>query len=47
MSMSWVPAIIAFITAGLMLLYPLNQEKMDEITSELTERRLKEKAQEA
>jgi len=47
MLMSWVPAIVAAITAGFMLLYPLNQEKMDEITSELTKRRLKEKAQEA
>jgi len=47
MLMSWVPAIVAFITAVFMLLYPLSQKKMDEITSELAERRLKTKAQEA
>ena len=47
MLMSWVPTIVAVITAGFMLLYPLNQAKMDEITTELAERRLKEKAQEA
>lgn len=41
--MSWVPAIIAGAAAVLMLLYPLNQKKMDAITVELNERRLKEK----
>ena len=46
MLMSWVPAIITFAAAGLMLLYPLNQKKLDEITTELNERRLKEKAAE-
>lgn len=39
MLMSWIPAIIAGITAILMLMYPLNQNKMDEITIELNRRR--------
>ncbi len=39
MLMSWVPAIVAGIAAALMLLYPLNQDKMDTITSELNGRR--------
>ncbi|OFY62635.1 MAG: MFS transporter [Bacteroidetes bacterium RBG_13_43_22] len=42
MLMSWVPSIIAMIGAGLMTLYPLNQKKMDEITIELSNRRVKE-----
>jgi GPH family glycoside/pentoside/hexuronide:cation symporter len=42
MLMSWIPAIVAFITAGVMALYPLNQKKMDEITIELNNRRLAE-----
>ncbi|MBN2008223.1 MFS transporter [candidate division KSB1 bacterium] len=42
MLMSWIPTIIAVITAGLMTMYPLNQKKMDEITIELGNRRLKE-----
>lgn len=42
MLMSWIPAIITIIAAGLMLLYPLNQVKMNEITSELNFRRQKE-----
>lgn len=42
MLMSWIPAIITAITAVLMLLYPLNQTKMDEITIELNTRREKE-----
>lgn len=41
MLMSWIPAIVAFITAGVMSLYPLNQKKMDEITIELNSRRAK------
>ena len=41
MLMSWVPAIIAGITAAIMLLYPLDQHKMDTITSELNDRREK------
>jgi glycoside/pentoside/hexuronide:cation symporter, GPH family len=39
MLMSWIPAIVALITAGVMSLYPLNQKKMDEITIELNSRR--------
>ena len=42
MLMSWIPAIITLIAAGLMLLYPLTQDKIDEITLELNTRRLKE-----
>lgn len=42
MLMSWIPAIIAGVTAILMVLYPLNQNKMDEITIELNSRREKE-----
>lgn len=45
MLMSWVPAIIAFIAAGVMAFYPLNQSKMDAITIELNSRRTKESAQ--
>jgi len=41
MLMSWIPAIIALIAAGVMTLYPLNQKKMDEITIELNNRRAK------
>ena len=39
MLMSYLPAIIAFSAAGLMLFYPLDQHKMDEITIELQNRR--------
>lgn len=39
MLMSWVPAIIALLGAGVMMFYPLNQKKMDEITIELNQRR--------
>lgn len=39
MLMSWFPAIIAIIAAGIMTLYPLDQQKMDEITLELDKRR--------
>ncbi|UMB60976.1 MFS transporter [Lutibacter sp. A80] len=42
MLMSWVPAIITVIAAGLMFLYPLTQKKLNEITIELNTRRLKE-----
>jgi len=42
MLMSWVPAIITLVAAGLMFIYPLNQKKLDEITLELNERRFKE-----
>ncbi|GAO29778.1 MFS transporter [Geofilum rubicundum] len=39
MLMSWIPTTIALIAAGVMTLYPLNQTKMDEITTELNNRR--------
>ena len=39
MLMSWIPAIIAVGTAAIMTLYPLNQSKMNEITTTLNERR--------
>jgi glycoside/pentoside/hexuronide:cation symporter, GPH family len=42
MLMSWIPAIIAFVAAGIMTLYPLNQVKMDAITAELAHRREQE-----
>lgn len=41
MLMSWIPAAVAVIAAVVMSFYPLNQHKMDEITYELNERRLK------
>jgi len=44
MLMSWIPAIITLIAAGIMTLYPLNQQKMNEITLELNNRRTKELA---
>ena len=44
MLMSWIPTIIALIAAALMTLYPLNQTKMDEITTELNNRRRQELA---
>ena len=43
MLMSWIPALITVLAAGLMLLYPLNQKKLDEITLELNHRRMQEK----
>lgn len=42
--MSWIPAIIAIIGAALMMLYPLNQKAMDNITNELKARRSQETA---
>lgn len=42
MLMSWVPAVIAIVAAAFMALYPLDQNKMDEITLELNDRRSKE-----
>ncbi len=42
MLMSWIPTIIALLTAGIMTLYPLNQKKMDAINLELNSRRAKE-----
>ncbi len=44
MLMSWIPTIITLIAAVVMILYPLNQKKMDEITLELNSRRDKELA---
>lgn len=44
MLMSWIPTIVAVITAGVMALYPLDQDKMDAITLELNNRRAKELA---
>lgn len=40
MLMSWIPALIAFVAAGIMLLYPLDKTKMDIITTDLNKRRL-------
>lgn len=37
--MSWMPAVIAIVGAALMLLYPLSQKNMDQITHELKARR--------
>ena len=42
MLMSWVPAVITVIAAVFMFIYPLNQKKIDEVTTELNNRRLKE-----
>lgn len=39
MLMSWVPTVIVAVGALVMLLYPLNQSKQDEITAELEKRR--------
>jgi len=44
MLMSWIPTIVAVITAAVMSLYPLDQTKMDHITLELNSRRAKELA---
>lgn len=44
MLMSWIPTIVAVITAAVMALYPLDQNKMDKITLELNNRRAKELA---
>lgn len=41
MLMSWIPSIIAVIAAVVMIIYPLTQSKLDLITHELNERRLK------
>lgn len=37
--MSWIPMVVALLGAAIMLLYPLNQTKMTEITQELARRR--------
>jgi GPH family glycoside/pentoside/hexuronide:cation symporter len=39
MLMSWIPAIVAVIAAAVMVLYPLTQTKMTQITRELNEKR--------
>jgi GPH family glycoside/pentoside/hexuronide:cation symporter len=44
MLMSWIPSIIALIAAVIMAIYPLNQQKMDEINAELDGRRANEKS---
>jgi GPH family glycoside/pentoside/hexuronide:cation symporter len=42
MLMSWIPAVVALLAAGVMTLYPLTQNKMDAITIELNQRRASE-----
>jgi GPH family glycoside/pentoside/hexuronide:cation symporter len=42
MLMSWIPALITVVAAIFMLIYPLNQKKIDEVTTELNNRRLLE-----
>ncbi|WP_462318323.1 MFS transporter, partial [Marinilabilia sp.] len=42
MLMSWIPTVIAIVAAGLMKFYPLDQDKLDEITTELNDRRARE-----
>lgn len=39
MLMSWIPAIVAILAAGIMVFYPLDQQKMDEISVGLSSRR--------
>lgn len=39
MLMSWIPALVALLAAILMTIYPLTQQKLDEITVELESRR--------
>jgi GPH family glycoside/pentoside/hexuronide:cation symporter len=42
MLMSWIPSVIALLAAAVMWLYPLTQQKMDEINAELDARRARE-----
>jgi len=42
MLMSWVPAVIAFVAAIFMTLYPLDQKTIDKVTLELNRRRSEE-----
>ncbi|PWD97475.1 MFS transporter, partial [Marinilabilia rubra] len=42
MLMSWIPTLIAIVAAVLMKFYPLDQDKLDEITTELNDRRARE-----
>jgi GPH family glycoside/pentoside/hexuronide:cation symporter len=44
MLMSWIPALIAVTAAGIMMLYPLTEKKMAQITNELNEKRNNELA---
>jgi len=44
MLMSWIPAVITVVAAAFMMLYPLDQNNVEEITKELNERRAKELA---
>ena len=37
---SWIPSIVTFFAAGVMLLYPLTSQKMEEITTDLNNRRI-------
>ncbi len=46
MLMSWIPAIITLFAAAFMALYPLDQDKVEEVTLELQHRREKELAAE-
>jgi GPH family glycoside/pentoside/hexuronide:cation symporter len=39
MLMSWIPALIAVVAAGIMVFYPLSQKMMTQITTELNEKR--------
>lgn len=45
MLMSWIPAAIALVGAVVMMVYPLDQKHLDEITEELNNRREKEIAE--
>jgi len=45
MLMSWIPTVVAFVAAGIMVIYPLDQKKMDKITIELNNRRTNELTQ--
>ncbi len=44
MLMSWIPGLVSLLGALVMVFYPLTQQKLDEITTELNDRRLKEAA---
>jgi len=40
MLMSWIPTVVALLAAGVMFLYPLTSNKMEQITKELNQRRI-------
>lgn len=44
MLMSWIPAVIALVASFIMKFYPLDQDKLDVITTELNARRINETA---